>query len=65
MQRFFTTHTITVRVENFEGGKFRAIQDFAFLENFAGITSTCIIFVSSATHEKREIKKPRNFLPVR
>ncbi len=46
------------------GEKFRAIQDF---ENFAGSNSTFhgIIFVSSATHEKREIKTPRNFLPVR
>ncbi len=38
------------------GGKFRAIQDFALFRKFRGPPSTCVIFVSSATHEKREIK---------
>ncbi len=34
-----------------------------YLENFAGINSTfmCIIFVSSATHEKCEIKNTSKF----
>ncbi len=49
------------RVENFEGGKFRAIPDFALFRKFRGPTSTCIIFVSSATHEKREIKTTSKF----
>ncbi len=53
----------TVRVENFEGGKFRAFQILPYLEIFAGINSTFqrIIFVLSATHEKREIKNTSKF----
>ncbi len=48
--------------ENFDGGKFRAIKILPYLENFAVLIppSTCIIFVSSATHEKREIKNTSN-----
>ncbi len=46
-------HIDTVQVEIFEGGTFRAIQDCLILIP----PSTCIIFVTSATHEKREIKK--------
>ncbi len=34
-------HNYTVRVENFEGGKFRAIP---YLENFAGINSTFHVY---------------------
>ncbi len=46
------------RVENFV--QFKILP---YLENFAGINSTFhgIIFVSSATHEKREIKNTSKF----
>ncbi len=56
----WTIHAInlltTVRVENF-------VQDFALFRKFQVLIppSTCIIFVSSATHEKCEIKNTSKF----
>ncbi len=57
-------YATTVRVENFEDGKFRAIRDFAlYLENFAGINSTFHVYQPPTKNAK--LKTPRNFLPVR
>ncbi len=58
--KYYTgSNTVRVRVENFV--QFKILP---YLENFAGINSTShmyIIFVSSATHEKREIKNTSKF----
>ncbi len=37
-------YSYTVRVENFEGGKFRAIKIVSYLENFAGSNSTFHVY---------------------